>query len=60
MVGEFLGRWVVIASAEREWALAKVAAGEHSELSAICDQEVILTSLANLQTFPWISGASKR
>lgn len=54
MVGEFVGRWVDIAAAARERALAKVGSGNARELSCVCEQEAILTSLGNLQTFPWL------
>ncbi|WP_020678177.1 carbonic anhydrase [Geopsychrobacter electrodiphilus] len=54
MVGEFVGRWVDIASDARDRAMARVAAGESNDLSCVCEQEAILTSLTNLQTFPWL------
>ncbi|MCF6178087.1 MAG: carbonic anhydrase [Geopsychrobacter sp.] len=54
MVGEFVGRWVDIAAVARERAIARVAAGHEDSLSCICEQEAILTSLTNLQTFPWL------
>ena len=54
MLGEFVGRWVDIAAAARERALAKVEAGNVNELRSVCEQEAILTSLENLRTFPWI------
>lgn len=54
MIGEFVGRWVDIAAAARERALVKVGPGNESELSCICEQEAILTSLSNLRTFPWL------
>jgi carbonic anhydrase len=54
MVGEFVGRWVDIAANARERALARVAAGDADDLTCICEQEAILTSLTNLQTFPWL------
>ncbi len=54
IIGEFVGNWVDIAAAARERALEKVAAGSDESLSCICEQESILTSLANLQTFPWL------
>ena len=54
MVGEFVGRWVDIAAAARERALARVGAEQGSKLSCVCEQEAILVSLGNLQTFPWL------
>ncbi len=54
MVGEFIGRWVDIASAARERALQRIASGSQEELSCLCEQEAVLTSLANLHTFPWL------
>ncbi len=54
MVGEFIGRWVDIAAPARERALSRIACGEKEELSCLCEQEAVLTSLANLQTFPWL------
>ena len=54
MVGEFIGHWVDIAAEARTRAMARVAAGSAEELSCACEQESILTSLQNLQTFPWL------
>ncbi len=54
MVGEFVGRWVDIAADARERALAKIGPDNAEELSCVCEQEAILTSLSNLRTFPWI------
>ncbi len=55
LVGEFVGRWVDIAAAARERALARVGADNENELNRVCEQEAILTSLDNLRTFPWLS-----
>lgn len=54
LVGEFVGHWVDIAAEARERAMARVAAGSGEDLSCACEQESILTSLQNLQTFPWL------
>jgi len=54
MVGEFIGHWVDIAADARARAMARIAAGSGEKLSCACEQESILTSLQNLQTFPWL------
>lgn len=59
MVGEFIGHWVDLAADARARALARIAAGSGEELSCVCEQESILTSLQNLQTFPWIRKLTK-
>ena len=53
-VGEFIGHWVDIAADAYARALERVGSQDPERLSRVCGQESILTSLANLQTFPWL------
>jgi len=52
--GEFIGRWVGLASPAKAQVLKELA-GKSPELQArACEQAAILLSLDNLLTFPWV------
>lgn len=54
LVGEFIGHWVDIAADAYARARSRVGSHNEHELRCTCEQEAILSSLANLQTFPWL------
>lgn len=54
LAGEFIGKWVSIATSARDKVLRELAdAPEEKQLRA-CEKESILVSLKNLMTFPWV------
>jgi carbonic anhydrase len=54
VVGEFIGKWVDIATPARDKVLAELADRPPEEQARACEREAILVSLQNLMTFPWI------
>ncbi|PLX89721.1 MAG: carbonic anhydrase [Desulfuromonas sp.] len=53
-VGEFIGRWVHIASSAKEKVLRELPDSSPERQAHACEKEAILVSLDNLLTFPWI------
>ena len=52
--GEFVGKWVSIASSARDKVTAEMADESAEKQSRACEKEAILVSLRNLMTFPWV------
>jgi len=53
-MGEFIGRWVNIATAARDKVLEELPEAPQDKQARACEKEAILVSLKNLMTFPWI------
>ena len=52
--GDFIGDWMSIARDARDKALARDDLRSMDEKSRACELNAIQTSLANLETFPWV------
>lgn len=52
--GEFIGKWVNIASDARDKVLQEMQDEEPEKQARECEKEAILVSLKNLMTFPWV------
>ncbi len=53
-VGEFIGKWVNIASSARDKVLSEMASEPEEKQARACEKEAILVSMKNLMTFPWV------
>lgn len=56
----FISSWVDMASAAREEALEKHKNNKEGDVYHICEKESIITSLKNLETFPWVKSKVER
>jgi len=52
--GEFVGKWVSIASSARDKVLTELKAEPADKQARACEKEAILVSLKNLMSFPWV------
>ncbi|MBI1275537.1 carbonic anhydrase [bacterium] len=56
---DFLGQWIGIGKSAREAVMEKLADAPEDKQHRALEQTLILTSLDNLMTFPWVSSRVK-